>query len=163
MIVGIPKEIKQDEYRIALPPDKVHLLRENGHHVLVESGAGLGAGIVDSVYEQAGATLVRGPAQIFMEAEMIMKVKEPQPQEVSMLHKGQILFTYLHLAAEKEMTNTLLEKGVTSIAYETVQLEDRTLPLLAPMSEIAGRMSVLNGAKFFHFNNPSFVSNLPKY
>ena len=141
MIIGIPKEIKQDEFRISLPPDKVHLLKENGHKVLVEAGAGIGAGIKDEVYSKAGATIVADRLEIFASAKMIIKVKEPQEEELDMFQKGQILFTYLHLAAEKTIALSLLKRGVTSIAYETVQLEDRSLPLLFPMSEIAGRLA----------------------
>jgi len=141
MIIGIPKEIKQDEFRISLPPDKVHLLKENGHKVLVEAGAGLGAGIQDEVYSRAGAIIVNDRLEIFGEANMIIKVKEPQEEELDLFQKGQILFTYLHLAAERKITSSLLKKEVTSIAYETVQLQDGSLPLLFPMSEIAGRLA----------------------
>ena len=141
MIVGIPKEIKQDEFRVSLAPDKVHLLCMNGHRVLVEAGAGLGAGLNDEVYRTAGAEIVEGPTDIFAQADMVVKVKEPQPQEFSLLRESQILFTYLHLAAEKKLTETLLQRKVTGVAYETVQLDDHSLPLLYPMSEIAGRLA----------------------
>ncbi len=141
MIVGVPKEVKQDEFRISLAPDKVHLLCENGHRVLVEAGGGLGAGISDDVYKGAGAEIVKNAEDIFGQSDMIVKVKEPQPQEIPMLREGQILFTYLHLAADKKLTESLLERKVTGVAYETVQLEDGSLPLLYPMSEIAGRLA----------------------
>ena len=141
MIVGVPKEVKHDEFRISLPPDKVHLLCEEGHRVLVEVGGGLEAGIKDDVYKRAGAELVKDPADIFGQADMVLKVKEPQPEEISMLREGQILFTYLHLAADRKLTEALLERKVIGIAYETVQLQDGSLPLLYPMSEIAGRLA----------------------
>ncbi len=141
MIVGIPKEIKKDEFRVSLPPDKVHLLCTNGHRVLVEAGAGLGTGIRDDVYKKAGASIIKDVADIFAQSDMIVKVKEPQPSEIPMLKEGQILFTYLHLAGEKEVTEGLLERKVTGVAYETVQLPDKSLPLLYPMSEIAGRLA----------------------
>jgi alanine dehydrogenase len=147
MIIGVPKEIKKQEYRVALLPSVAYQLIKRGHEVLVERGAGIGSGFGDSEYEHAGAKLIDGPAPIFAQADLIVKVKEPQPVEVAMLRPGQILFTYLHLAADKSLTETLAASGVTGIAYETIEV-NRRLPLLEPMSEIAGRMSVLVGGYF---------------
>jgi alanine dehydrogenase len=152
MIIGVPKEIKDQEYRVALLPSAVYLLAKRGHTVLVEPSAGIGAGFADADYEQAGATLTADHAEIFGRAELIVKVKEPQPPEVDLLRRGQILFTYLHLAASKPLTDALLASGVSALAYETIEV-NRRLPLLEPMSEIAGRMSVVVGAYFLakHF------------
>jgi alanine dehydrogenase len=152
MIIGCPKEIKEQEYRVALLPSGAYQLIKRGHQVVVERAAGAGAGYPDSEYEQAGATLVDSHAAIFEKAGLIVKVKEPLPDEYSLLRRGQILFTYLHLAANKSLTEALLKSGVTGIAYETVEVNHR-LPLLEPMSEIAGRMSVLVGGYFLgkHF------------
>ncbi len=152
MIIGIPKEIKDQEYRVALLPSAAYQLVKRGHQVLIEPGAGLGAGFADADYLQAGATLVEGHAEVFARGELIVKVKEPQPPEVALLRPGQILFTYLHLAASKSLTEALLGSGVTALAYETIEVHHR-LPLLEPMSEIAGRMSVLVGGYFLakHF------------
>jgi alanine dehydrogenase len=147
MIIGVPKEIKAQEYRVALLPSAAYLLGQRGHQVLVERQAGAGAGYADDEYRQAGATLVDDHAAVFEQAELIVKVKEPQPAEVPLLKAGQILFTYLHLAANKTLTEVLLKSGVTGIAYETIEVH-RRLPLLEPMSEIAGRMSVLVGGYF---------------
>ena len=147
MIIGIPKEIKKQEYRVALPPSAAYQLVKRGHQVLVEQGAGIGSGFPDEEYALAGATMVKSPAAVFDRAELIVKVKEPQPSEIAMLRPGQVLFTYLHLAADKTLTDDLLKSGVTAIAYETVEVNHR-LPLLEPMSEIAGRMSVLVGGYF---------------
>ena len=147
MIIGIPKEIKDDEYRVALLPSAAYQLIKRGHQVLVGRGAGAGAGYPDADYEQAGATLVADPRAIFDKADLIVKVKEPQPSEYPLLRRGQILFTYLHLAANRALTEALLKSGVTALAYETVEVNHR-LPLLEPMSEIAGRMSVLVGGYF---------------
>ncbi len=144
MIIGVPKEIKKQEYRVALLPSAAYQLAKRGHQVLVERGAGVGSGFPDEEYERAGATLVDEPTAIFARAELIVKVKEPQPSEVALFRPGQMLFTYLHLAADKGLTETLAKSGVTGIAYETVEVNHR-LPLLEPMSEIAGRMSVLVG------------------
>jgi alanine dehydrogenase len=141
MLIGVPKEIKQGEYRVALTPDKLPMLMEEGHEVLVQSQAGEGAGFSDSEYEAAGATIVAEAEEIFARADMVIKVKEPQRHEYALLQEGQVLFTYLHLAANKALTHSLLERKVTGIAYETVQLEDGSLPLLYPMSEIAGRIA----------------------
>jgi alanine dehydrogenase len=147
MIIGVPKEIKDHEYRVALLPSAAYLLIKRGHQVLVERGAGAGAGYPDADYEQAGAKLVGNHAEIFEKAGMIVKVKEPLPAEYPLLRPGQILFTYLHLAASRPLTDALLKSGVMGIAYETIEV-NRRLPLLEPMSEIAGRMSVLVGGYF---------------
>lgn len=146
MIVGVPKEIKEQENRIALLPSGVYQLSKR-HQVLVESGGGLGIGISDDDYRKAGAEIVESHAEIFARADMIVKVKEPLPSEYAMLRRGQILFTYLHLAASRSLTDALLCAGVTGIAYESV-VSNRRLPLLEPMSEIAGRMSVIVGANY---------------
>jgi alanine dehydrogenase len=148
MIVGVPKEIKDNEFRVALVPSGAEALTEAGHTVLVETGAGLGTGITDAEYEEAGATVVPTNRAVFERAEMVMKVKEPQPSEYDLLRKGQILFTYFHFAADEGLTRAMVERGVVCIAYETIQLPDGTLPLLTPMSEVAGRMAVQEGAKY---------------
>ncbi len=152
MIIGVPKEIKEQEYRVALLPSAAYQLIQRGHQVLVERGAGAGAGYPDGDYEHAGATLVAEHREVFDRAELVVKVKEPLPAELPLLRPGQILFTYLHLAASKPLTDALLQTGVTGIAYETVEVNHR-LPLLEPMSEIAGRMSILVGGYFLakHF------------
>lgn len=148
MIVGVPKEIKTAEHRVALTPVGVRELTDRGHEVLVETGAGLGSTISDEEFVAQGARIVSEAGDVFSEAEMILKVKEPQASEVEMFHEGQILFTYLHLAAYPELAAALRKRGVVGVAYETVQLGDRSLPLLAPMSEIAGRMATQAGAYF---------------
>jgi len=147
MIIGVPKEIKEQEYRVALLPSGVYQLIKRGHTVIVERGAGAGAGYPDDEYDTAGATLVDSHAAVFEKADLIIKVKEPLPSEYPLLRKGQILFTYLHLAANKSLTEALMKSGATCIAYETIEV-NRRLPLLEPMSEIAGRMSVLVGGYF---------------
>ena len=147
MIIGIPKEINNQEYRVALLPSAAYQLIRRRHVVLVERGAGVGAGYRDEDYEQAGAILTGRHEEIFARAEMIVKVKEPLPAEFSLLRSGQILFTYLHLAAGKLLTEALMKTGVAALAYETIEV-NRRLPLLEPMSEIAGRMSVLVGGYF---------------
>lgn len=147
MIVGIPTEIKSNEGRVAATPAGIQALATEGHRVLVQRGAGLGSGITDEQYEAAGAVMAFRD-DVFREAEMILKVKEPLPEEYDLLRPGQILFTYLHLAREPELTRALLRNRVTAIAYETIQLANGTLPLLTPMSEIAGRMAVQVGARF---------------
>jgi len=144
MIIGVPKEIKKQEHRVALLPSAAYQLTKRGHQVLVQRGAGLGSGFSDEEYARAGATLMETPAEIFARADLIVKVKEPQPVEVAMFRPGQLLFTYLHLAADRTLTESLAASGVTGIAYETIEV-NRRLPLLEPMSEIAGRMSVLVG------------------
>lgn len=145
MIIGVPKEIKNHESRVAITASGVHEFRRHGHTVLVERGAGLGSGITDQEYALAGATIITDPDEVWSSADMVMKVKEPVAAEYHRFREGLILFTYLHLAAEPELTRELLRAGVTAIAYETVQ-ESRSLPLLAPMSEVAGRLSVQVGA-----------------
>ena len=147
MILGVPKEIKKQEHRVALLPSAAYQLIKRGHQVLVQHGAGADSGYPDADYEQAGAKLMREAEQLFAKADLIVKVKEPQPVECAMLRPGQILFTYFHLAADKTLTEALLKSGVTGIAYETLEV-NRRLPLLEPMSEIAGRMSVLVGGYF---------------
>ena len=144
MIIGVPKEIKNNEFRVALTPSGAHALASN-HTVLIESGAGVGSAISDADYVAAGAQIVATADEVWQRADMIMKVKEPISVEYPKMRKGQILFTYLHLAADKELTLALMSQGVTAIAYETVEL-NRQLPLLAPMSEVAGRMSIQVGA-----------------
>ncbi|MEG7284192.1 alanine dehydrogenase [Bacillus sp. 0909A] len=146
MIIGVPKEIKNNENRVALTPGGVSQLVSNGHRVLVESSAGLGSGFENEAYESAGAEIIADPKQVW-DAEMVMKVKEPLPEEYAYFRKGLVLFTYLHLAAEPELAQALKDKGVTAIAYETVS-EGRALPLLTPMSEVAGRMAAQIGAQF---------------
>jgi alanine dehydrogenase len=147
MIIGIPKEIKEQEQRVALLPSAANQLTRRGHSVLVEKNAGIGSGYADEEYAKAGAEIVDQARDVFARADMIVKVKEPLKAEFQLLRKGQILFTYLHLAASRELTEALLKSGVTGIAYETIQINNR-LPLLEPMSEIAGRMSVVMGAYF---------------
>src|SRR5215469_13430675 len=152
MRIGVPKEIKEQEYRVALLPSAAYQLVKRGHQVLVENAAGVGAGYPDSDYAQAGATLVPEHAAVFEKADLVVKVKEPLPSEYSLLRPGQMLFTYLHLAANVALTEALLKSGVTALAYETIEV-NRRLPLLEPMSEIAGRMSILVGGYFLakHF------------
>jgi alanine dehydrogenase len=148
LLVGVVKEIKAYENRVAMTPAGVAAMVKAGHQVIVEKDAGKGSGFEDAEYIQAGATIIPNAADIWAKAEMIMKVKEPLPSEYGYFREGQILFTYLHLAPEPELTRQLVAKKVIAIAYETVQLADRSLPLLTPMSEVAGRMSVQIGAHF---------------
>ncbi len=152
MIVGIPKEIKQSEYRVALTPAGVTVLAGAGHRVLVEAGAGEGSGFTDEDYAREGAEILSREA-VWSLAEMIMKVKEPLPEEYPFFREGLLLFTYLHLAAAPELTQALTDNKVTAIAYETIQLAGGSLPLLTPMSEVAGRMSVQIGAQFLETFN----------
>ncbi len=147
MIIGVPKEIKQQENRISLLPAGTYQLTKRGHQVLVERGAGVGSGYPDKDYEAAGATMIDTHAEVFARADLIVKVKEPLPEEYGLLRKGQLLFTYLHLAASRPLTDALVASGVTGIAYETIEV-NRRLPLLEPMSEIAGRMSIIMGGYF---------------
>src|ERR1700691_2371828 len=147
MNIGVPREIKLQEHRVALLPSAVYQLAKRGHRVIVERGAGTGAGYPDADYEQAGAQMSHDHATVFHQADLIVKVKEPQESEFGLLRPGQILFTYLHLAADRALTEGLLKSGVTAIAYETIEVNHR-LPLLEPMSEIAGRMAVLVGGYF---------------
>jgi alanine dehydrogenase len=147
MKIGVPKEIKEQESRVAVLPSVVYQLKRLGHQVFVEQNAGAGAGYPDKEYQEAGAIISGDHAEIFGEGDLIVKVKEPLPPEYSLLRKGQILFTYLHLAATRSLTEELMKSGVTAIAYETVEI-NRRLPLLEPMSEIAGRMSIIVGGYF---------------
>jgi alanine dehydrogenase len=147
MTVGVPKEIKEQENRVGLLPASARTLIGHGHAVLVEKSAGVGSGYPDEQYSEAGAQIIGTAKEVFQRADMIVKVKEPLPAEWPLLRKGQILFTYLHLAASKALTEALLNSGVTGVAYETIQIGNR-LPLLEPMSEIAGRMSVVMGAYY---------------
>jgi len=146
MRIGVPKEIKNHEYRVGLTPASVREVVSNGHEVLVESGAGAGIGAADSDYAQAGAKIIAGAEEVFAQAEMIVKVKEPQAVERKRLRRGQVLFTYLHLAPDPEQTRDLVASGAVCIAYETITAPGGGLPLLAPMSEVAGRMAVQAGA-----------------
>jgi alanine dehydrogenase len=146
MLIGVPKEIKTHEYRVGLVPSSARELIHHGHQVLVQTGAGGGIGFDDSAYTAIGAKIAATAEEVFAKAEMIVKVKEPQPKECAMLREGQLLFTYLHLAPDPEQTKALLKSGCTAIAYETVTNSRGGLPLLAPMSEVAGRMSIQVGA-----------------
>jgi alanine dehydrogenase len=147
MKIGVPKEIKEQEHRVAVLPSVVYLLTKLGHQVFVEKDAGAGAGYPNEEYKAAGATMLKSHEEVFQEGDLIVKVKEPLKSEYPLLRKGQILFTYLHLAATKPLTEALIQSGVTAIAYETVEV-NRRLPLLEPMSEIAGRMSIIVGGYF---------------
>lgn len=148
MIVGLPKEIKIEEYRVGLTPAAVRAFTARGHAVLVEESAGVGSGFEDSEYAAAGAEFTSDKQALFKRAEMIVKVKEPLPEEYPLFHEGQLLYTYLHLAASRDLALVLMERKVTGVAYETVELTDGSLPLLTPMSEIAGRLAVQEGAKY---------------
>ncbi|WP_342753172.1 alanine dehydrogenase [Shouchella clausii] len=147
MIIGIPKEIKSYENRVAITPAGVDALVGSGHRIVVEAAAGIGSGFTDEEYEKAGAIIEKNAKAVWEAADMVMKVKEPLPEEYPYFREGLILFTYLHLAAEPELTKALVDSGVTAIAYETVEI-NRTLPLLTPMSEVAGRMATQVGAQF---------------
>ena len=148
MIVGVPKEIKLDEYRVAMLPVGVEELTRRGHRVLIEAGAGLGSGLPDDDYIAAGAEMAAGPDEIFGQADLIVKVKEPQASEWSLIRQGQTVFTYFHFAADRELTDAILNTGCTAVAYETLSDSQGRLPLLTPMSEVAGRMSIQEGAKY---------------
>lgn len=152
MRIGVPKEIKNNENRVALTPAGVLSLTKNNHHVVIEKGAGLNSGFLDELYIEAGATIVHTPADVW-KCDMVLKVKEPIQEEYQYFYEGLILFTYLHLAADRQLTEALIEKKVVAIAYETVQLPDRTLPLLTPMSEVAGRMATQIGASILEKTN----------
>ncbi|NBO31597.1 MAG: alanine dehydrogenase [Cyanobacteria bacterium WB6_1B_304] len=147
MEIGVPKETKDQEFRVGLSPSSVRVLHENGHTIFVETGAGVGAGFTDQDYQQSGGTIVKQAADAWSR-EFIVKVKEPLVTEYERLRKGQLLFTYLHLAADRQLTERLIEAGTTAIAYENVELGDRRLPLLIPMSIIAGRLAVQAGARY---------------
>ncbi|HWL11065.1 MAG TPA: alanine dehydrogenase [Planctomicrobium sp.] len=148
MLVGVPSEVKSDEYRVAMIPAGVEELVRAGHRVLVQSGAGLGSGITDEDYAASGAAIISTAEEVFAQSDLIVKVKEPQPSEWPLLRPGQLLFTYLHFAASEELTRAVLNTGVTALAYETLQGPGGSLPLLTPMSEVAGRMSIQEGAKY---------------
>jgi len=146
MLIGVPKEIKNNEYRVGLTPSSVHELVHHNHRVLVESGAGHGIVMTDDDYRTAGAEIAVDAKEVYSRSEMIVKVKEPQPEEYPLLQTDQVVFTYFHLAPAPDLTRALLESGIVAIAYETVTSPDNTLPLLAPMSEVAGRLSIQAGA-----------------
>jgi alanine dehydrogenase len=148
MIVGILKEIKAEENRVCMTPAGVEVMKQNGHEVLVEKNAGMGSGFNDTTYKTAGAEIIDTPKEIFKRADMVMHVKEPLAAEYDLIRKEQIIFTYLHLAAAEELTHVLIKGGSIGIAYETIQKEDGSLPLLTPMSEVAGRMAIQQGAKY---------------
>ncbi|GIW98084.1 MAG: alanine dehydrogenase [Pirellulaceae bacterium] len=148
MKIGVPAEIKTDEYRVAMLPVGVEELRQQGHEVFVEAGAGLGSGLADHAYLQAGAELLPGPETVFEVADLVVKVKEPQPSEIAMIRPGQTIFTYFHFAASRELTEAMLAVGAHCYAYETLRDEQGKLSLLTPMSEVAGRMSIQEGAKY---------------
>ncbi len=148
MIIGVPKEIKDNEYRVAIVPSGVRALRDAGHTVLIEAGAGAGSSIPDSDYARAGAEIVNSHGTVFSRAEIVFKVKEPMPEEYGYFRKGLVIFTFFHLAADPELARELLKNGVTAIAYETLELPDGSLPVLTPMSEVAGRLSVQAGAHY---------------
>jgi len=148
MIIGVPKETKTDEYRVGLLPVGAHLLSSDGHTVLIENQAGLGSGFTDQDYSTAGAQIVQNAEEIYTRAEIIVKVKEPQPDEMSLLKEKQTVFCYFHFAASREVTVGCLEAGITAVAYETLRDDEGRLPLLTPMSEVAGKMSIHEGAKY---------------
>jgi alanine dehydrogenase len=148
MIIGIPKEIKSNECRVSILPVGVEALVRAGHRVLIEHNAGLGSGVTDVDYETVGAEIIDTPESIFSQAQMIVKIKEPQPSEYKFLRKDHIVFTYFHFAASRDLTEAMLEQQITALAYETLQTKDGELPFLTPMSEVAGRMAVHEGAKY---------------
>ena len=147
MIIGVPREVKPDEYRIAMLPVGAHLLIQDGHTVLIEKDAGLGSGFSNHDYTSVGAEIVDSPNELFHRAEMIVKVKEPQPEEIGLMKKDQILFCYFHFASSRDLTFQCLEKQITAVAYETLSDGNGHLPLLTPMSEVAGKLSIQEGAK----------------
>ena len=153
MIIGVPKEIKNKEDRVAVTPSGVETLVANGHKVIIETNAGIGSGFDDEQYREVGATIYNSAENIYLEAEIVVKVKEPQPSEYKLLKKNQILFSYLHLAIEPALTKELLDKKIIAIAYETIETEDGKLPLLIPMSEVAGKMSVQIAANLLENRN----------
>src|SRR5215469_16931332 len=148
MHVGVPKEIKTDEYRVAMIPVGVEELTRCGHEVVIQSGAGLGSGILDEQYAVHGAEIVASAGEVWKRADLVVKVKEPLPEEWPLMRAGQIVFTYFHFAADDNLTRAVLESGITAIAYETIRDSKGGLPLLTPMSEVAGRMSIQEGAKY---------------
>jgi len=153
MVIGVPKEIKENEYRVGLVPAGVRALTAHGHRVLIQAGAGEGSGILDGDYVEAGAELVDTAAEVYQASEMIIKVKEPMPSEVPWLKEGQILFAYLHLAPAPHLAQQLMERRIIGVAYETIQLPDGSLPLLTPMSVVAGRMAVQVGSHYLEKGN----------
>ncbi len=153
MIIGVPKEIKEDEYRVSLLPSTAKKLRERGHQVLIEKNAGVGSGIKDEEYLKSGAEISDSGAEIFKRAELVVKVKEPQEKECPLLQEGQILFTFFHFASSRRLTEAMIKSKIIALAYEMVQKDDGSLPLLAPMSEIAGKLAPQEGAKYLE--NPS--------
>src|SRR5262249_55837317 len=148
LVIGVPKEIKTHEYRVAMIPVGVEELTKAGHQVLIQSGAGMGSGISDEKYAQNGAEIVAAEAEIWKRADLIVKVKEPLPEEWPLMREGQVVFTYFHFAADEALTKAVMKSGITAIAYETIRDSRGNLPLLTPMSEVAGRMSIQEGAKF---------------
>jgi alanine dehydrogenase len=148
MVIGVPKEIKQGEYRVAIVPAIVESLVKNGHEVLVETEAGRGSGVSDAAYKEAGAKIIEHPQDVFASADMIVKVKEPLPEEYPLIRKDQVLFTFFHFAAAEELTRAMVDSSAVCIAYETMEESDGSLPILTPMSEVAGRMAVQEGAKY---------------
>ncbi len=164
MKIGVPREVKNHEYRVGMIPAGAHALAQTGHEVLIEAGAGEGSGIEDAEYREAGAEIVAGADELWSAAELVVKVKEPVAEEFGRMQRGQTLFTYLHLAPLPELTQVLLERQVTGIAYETITDRAGRLPLLSPMSEVAGRMSVLMGAYFLerrHGGRGTLLSGVP--
>jgi alanine dehydrogenase len=153
MVIGVPKEIKTQENRIAMTPFGVEHLTQLGHRVILEHNGGVGCGFLDEDYQKVGAEVIGSPEEIYREAELIVKVKEPQPSEIAMVWEGQVMFTYFHFAAEQELTENFRDTGATAIAYETVQTNNGELPLLVPMSEVAGRMAIQEGARMLEMNN----------
>ena len=153
MVIGVPKEIKNNENRVAITPAGVHALVKTGHKVLIERSAGIGSGIADADYTGAGAMILDKNTEVYQNSDLIVKVKEPLESEYNLLQEGQTLFTYLHLAPNKPLTDALLRRKITGIAYETVRSANGSLPLLTPMSEVAGRMSVQIGANFLQKYN----------
>src|SRR5438105_11544020 len=148
MIVGVPKEIKTDEYRVAMIPVGVEELTRAGHKVLIQAGAGQGSGISDEQYAQNGAEIVSTAEEVWKRSDLIVKVKEPQPVEWPHMRPGQVVFTYFHFAADENLTRAVMNSGITAVAYETIRDSRGNLPLLTPMSEVAGRMSIQEGAKY---------------
>ena len=148
MKIGCVKEIKNNEFRVGLTPDNVRSYISSGHHVYMEKGAGVGSGFSDTEYVEAGASLIDNAADVWHLVDMMVKVKEPLPSEYTLFHDGLILYTYLHLAADKEQMDALLAGKVKAVAYETIEEADHSLPCLAPMSQIAGRLSIQEGAKY---------------
>ena len=148
MIIGILKEIKKEENRVSMTPGGVEVMRQHGHTLLVETTAGINSGFGDDIYRSQGAEIVATPEEIYARSDMVMHVKEPQPSEYDLIRERQIVFTYLHLAAAEKLTRVLIKSGSINIAYETIQKQDGSLPLLTPMSEVAGRMAIQQGAKY---------------